>query len=120
MQIYHNIYTHTYTHIYIYIHTHTHIHCRYACLRAQVQHFHTHEKKPIGLRIKPTLVPMGTNSHSNLHLSVFYPLERGKMCVLPSLGLFMGHMGIYNLISLLTWLVHYPIDESPSICSFEE
>jgi hypothetical protein len=38
----------------------------YAGLRAQVQHFHTHEKKPVRLRIKLVSVSTGTNSHSNL------------------------------------------------------
>ena len=40
--------------IYIYIHTRAR---GYAGLRARVQHFHTHEKKPVGLRIKPVLIP---------------------------------------------------------------
>lgn len=56
-----------YKYIYIYnIHIYTiqiYIHCGFMDLQAHVQYFQTHDKKPIGLRIKPTLVPMGTNSH---------------------------------------------------------
>jgi hypothetical protein len=37
----------------LYIYTHTH---GYAGLRARVQHFQTHEKKPVRLRIKPVPV----------------------------------------------------------------
>jgi hypothetical protein len=45
----------------------------YAGLRARVQLFHTHEKKPVGLRIKPVPVPTGTNSHPNPHPIGFLP-----------------------------------------------
>jgi hypothetical protein len=45
-----------------------HRHTRgYVGLRTLVQHFHTHEKKPVGLRIKPVSVHTGTNSHPNPH-----------------------------------------------------
>jgi hypothetical protein len=48
--------------------------------------FHTHEKKPIGLRIKPVPVPTDTNSHPNSHPIGFFTCgHAGKMCPLPSL-----------------------------------
>jgi hypothetical protein len=81
------IYIYTYTYIYIYIHIHTYIytyiytHARgYAGLRARLQHFHTHEKKPVGSRIKPVPVPTGTNSHSNQHPIGFLPTSTRVKC----------------------------------------
>jgi hypothetical protein len=60
---------------YIYIHTRG-----YAGLRARVQHFHTHEKKPVGLRIKPVPVPTDTNSHPNPHPIGFLPAGTRVKC----------------------------------------
>jgi hypothetical protein len=83
LSYYINIYTHTYTYIYIYIYIHTYIytHARgYAGLRARVQHFYTHEKKPVRLKIKP--VPTGTNSHQNSHSIWFLPAGTRIKCAL--------------------------------------
>jgi hypothetical protein len=52
----------------------------YAVLRARVQHFHTHEKKHVGLRIKPVPVPTGTNSHPNPHPIGFLPAGMRVKC----------------------------------------
>jgi hypothetical protein len=55
----------------------------YAGLRARVQHFHTHEKKPVGLRIKP--VPTYKLTPKPAPYRVFTRGHAGKMCQLPSL-----------------------------------
>jgi hypothetical protein len=52
----------------------------HAGLRARVQHFHTHEKKLVGLIIKPVPVPMGTNSHPNPHPIGFLPAGTQVKC----------------------------------------
>jgi hypothetical protein len=64
-------------HVLYSLHRHTR---EYAGLRAWVQHFHTHEKKPVGLIIKPVPVPMGTNSHPKLHPIGFLPAGTRVKC----------------------------------------
>lgn len=62
----------------------------------EVQLFRTHEKKPIGLGIKPAPVPTGTNSPKPTPYMVFIRGHAGKMCSLLSL------QGIRSLSTLST------------------
>jgi hypothetical protein len=64
-------------HVLYSLHRHTR---EYAGLQAQVQHFHTREKKPIELRIKPVPRPTGTNSHPNPHPIGFLPAGTRVKC----------------------------------------
>jgi hypothetical protein len=43
--------------------------------------FHTHEKKPVRLRIKPAPLPAGISSHPNMHPIRFLPIGTHIKCV---------------------------------------